>query len=111
MPTSAGVARHFIDSTLTGWGCHGLVDSVTLLVSEVVTNAILHARSDIDLHVISRGRVLRVEVRDHERGEPVLRRHAADSTSGRGLAILELVASAWGVTQLADGKMVWFEVA
>ena len=84
---------------------------MTLLLSEVVTNAILHARSEIEVHVVNHGPVLRVEVRDHGAGAPVVRRQAHDATSGRGLAIVEQVATAWGVTQLPDGKMVWFEIA
>jgi anti-sigma regulatory factor (Ser/Thr protein kinase) len=111
VPTSAGAARRFIDLTLTGWGCDALVDSVVLLVSEVVTNAILHARSDIEVRVGDRGAMMRVEVIDHSDGEPVLRSYAEDSSSGRGLAIVEQVASAWGVTKIAGGKLVWFEVA
>ena len=111
VPTSAGVARRFIDLTLTGWGCDALVDAAVLLVSEVVTNAILHARSDIEVHVASRGTVMRIEVTDHGDGDPVMRSYSEDASSGRGLAIVEQVASAWGVTKVAGGKRVWFEVA
>lgn len=111
VPTSAAEARRFIDVTLTGWGCEALVDSVVLLVSEVVTNAILHARSDIEIRVGDRGAMIRVEVTDQGEGDPVRRAFGEDATSGRGLAILEQVASAWGVTRTAGGKLVWFEVA
>ncbi len=111
VPTSAGAARRFIDLTLTGWGCDALVDSAVLLVSEVVTNAILHARSDIEIRVAAHGHVLRFEVTDHGDGDPVRRDYSDEATSGRGLAIVEQVASAWGVTRVAGGKLVWFEVA
>ena len=111
VPTSAGSARRFVTLTLTDWGCAAIVDAVTLLVSEVVTNAILHARSDIELHISGPGPALRVEVWDSSPAEPTMRRQDKDATSGRGLAIVDVLASAWGVTHRAGGKLVWFEVA
>jgi len=87
------------------------VETVSLLVSEVVTNAILHARSDIELNLVNHGARLRIEVRDGTGGEPAVRRFRDDAASGRGLAIVERLATAWGVTHLTDGKLVWFEIA
>lgn len=110
-PAGAAAARRFVTTTLTAWGCQNLVEATTLLVSEVVTNSILHARSDIELRVAQHGQGLRVEVRDSSQHQPTVRAIDEDASSGRGLAIVEMLATAWGVTHLPDGKVVWFEVA
>lgn len=82
-----------------------------LLVSEVVTNAVLHARSDIELHLISRGRFVRVEVADSSTAAPVRRPHQPDSMTGRGLGLLDQLATEWGVAERGVGKVVWFEMS
>jgi anti-sigma regulatory factor (Ser/Thr protein kinase) len=111
-PTTDSVpaARRFIRARLP----EGVVDidTAALLVSEVVTNAILHARTPVTLTVQELGTVVRISVRD---GSPVApRTHAFSSTSttGRGLRLLEELAMRWGVQQEAStgGKTVWFEV-
>ncbi len=111
VPTSAGVARRFVGATLTSWGCANLIDVVSLLVSEVVTNAVLHARSDVVLHVVSGRHLVRVEVSDSSTTAPVIRPHNDDAMSGRGLVLVDELASSWGVTTVDGGKVVWFEVA
>ena len=98
-------------TTLNTWGCPGVVDVATLLVSEVVTNAVLHARSDIELHLLSGGHFVRVEVGDSSPATPVARRHTHESMRGRGLALVEQLATSWGVIERPDGKVVWFEIA
>lgn len=88
------------------------IDTVVLLVSEVVTNAVLHARSDVFLTVQDQGRTARVEVRDSSPMPPRLHRFSAESATGRGLRLLNQLALRWGADQVAegDGKTVWFEV-
>ncbi len=91
---------------------YSVVDTVELLTSEVVTNALVHARSAPELCVEVRHDVVRVEVSDTSTSEPVLQRPDPESASGRGIAIVEQLAAGWGVEQLAgDGKRVWFEVS
>jgi anti-sigma regulatory factor (Ser/Thr protein kinase) len=111
-PTTDSVpaARRFIRARLP----EGVVDidTAALLVSEVVTNAILHARTPVTLTVQELGTVVRISVRD---GSPVApRTHAfsTTATTGRGLRLLEELAMRWGVQQDAStgGKIVWFEV-
>ena len=109
--TSASIARRFVATTLHTWGCAGVVEVATLLVSEVVTNAVLHARSDLELHLISGGHFVRIEVADGSTTQPVVRDHSDDALSGRGLALVERLASAWGVRERPGGKVVWFEIA
>ncbi len=90
---------------------HRVVDTVELLTSEVVTNALVHARSAPELSVEVRQDVVRVEVSDASAIEPVLQQPDLESASGRGIAIVETLAAGWGVEQMPDdGKLVWFEV-
>jgi anti-sigma regulatory factor (Ser/Thr protein kinase) len=87
-----------------------LRDSAVLLTSELVTNAITHGRSDARLRVVVHADCVRVEVTDDNSRHPVVRSQDADALDGRGLQMLEFVASAWGVRDEAYGKTVWFEV-
>ena len=107
---SARAARRFAAGVLEGWGCDDIVDSVLLLVSELVTNAVIHAHSDVDVVLRLRPARVRVEIVDAA-AEYVQRRDAAsDDQSGRGMALTEALAVAWGVDTLVAGKSVWFEV-
>ncbi len=87
-----------------------VLDVIVLLTSEVVTNAVLHARTEARLTVVVSYGSVRVEVIDGEPREPVPRVAAVDDTSGRGLQLVDALSSRWGVESLADGKRVWFEV-
>jgi anti-sigma regulatory factor (Ser/Thr protein kinase) len=110
-PRSVALVRRFaVDACIAlGWG--GSADTVELLVSEVATNAVLHAYGlEIRVRVLDRALRLRVEVFD---GSPVLPlpRHAAPSAEGgRGLALVEALAVAWGTDARPDGKTAWFEI-
>jgi len=110
LPQSAASARRFVDQTLHRWEYADLFDVVALLASELVTNAILHARSEVELSVRLTPSAIRVDVADHSLDRPVPREAAPEDTSGRGLALVESLASAWGVEDRPDGKSVWFEV-
>jgi DNA-binding NarL/FixJ family response regulator len=107
---SAGRARKFVDETLRRWDCGEQLDVVTLLVSEVVTNAIVHAGTEVEVSVELRDEAVRIEVTDKEVGLPKPRDAAEEDTSGRGLALVEAMASDWGVEARPGGKVVWFEV-
>jgi anti-sigma regulatory factor (Ser/Thr protein kinase) len=111
-PTTDSVpqARRFARSTLHESSSD--VDTVLLLVSEVVTNAILHARSAIRLVVEDRDQVARVEVHDASPVPPRMHHFRLAAGTGRGLRLLDQLAMAWGVdpSRRGDGKVVWFEV-
>lgn len=110
-PRSAGRARGFVSATLAQWGRQGFSEVVVLLTSEVVTNAVLHARSEIVLAVGCDDQRVRVEVTDSSRDKPVLRFPRPEDTSGRGLGLVDVLSSAWGVRyHPQDGKSVWFEM-
>jgi anti-sigma regulatory factor (Ser/Thr protein kinase) len=84
---------------------------VELLVSEVVTNAVLHARSALSLCVVRQGDRIRVEVEDTSPVAPVVRPHDDTAMTGRGLALVAALAAEWGVQPTDRGKSVWFVVA
>jgi DNA-binding NarL/FixJ family response regulator len=107
---SPSAGRRFVHETLTRWTCDELMDTVGLLVSELVTNAVIHAHSPADVSVRLAGDSLRVEVRDGS-DQPVLRRTVPDdAVGGRGLTLVETMARRWGTYPLPGGKVVWFEV-
>ena len=107
---SARDARRFATKVLGTWGCEDLEDAVVLLVSELVTNAVIHAHSDVEVVLRLRPERVRVEIIDAA-AEYVQRRDAAsEDQSGRGMALTEALAAAWGVDTLVAGKSVWFEV-
>jgi anti-sigma regulatory factor (Ser/Thr protein kinase) len=107
---SVPVARRFVRARLI----HGDadVDTAKLLVSEVVTNAILHARTTVTITVEVAGQVVRIAVRDGSPVQPRIHSFAATSATGRGLRLLDRLAKRWGVDAdpVTGGKIVWFEV-
>jgi anti-sigma regulatory factor (Ser/Thr protein kinase) len=88
---------------------HPRKETLLLCVSEVVTNAVLHARTPIELHLRDDGTTIRVEVRDESTVAPVRRHVESASPTGRGLHLLDRLADRWGVEMRSDGKTVWFE--
>lgn len=109
-PISAARARQLVTDALRRSRCEALADVAELLVSELVTNAILHARTDVTVRVDVDTARLRVEVRDETLVEPQLRRYREDATTGRGMFLVETLASRWGSQAHQGGKAVWFEL-
>jgi anti-sigma regulatory factor (Ser/Thr protein kinase) len=87
-------------------------DIVLLLVSELVSNAIVHARGNVGINAQQVGSSLRVEVRDSSSTLPAVQVGALDDVSGRGLHLVERLADRWGSRRLEldEGKTVWFEL-
>jgi signal transduction histidine kinase len=80
-------------------------------VSELVANAVLHARTSCTLTVEERDRTLRITVRDHAPDQmPRMQEFSATAVTGRGLRILDQVATRWGVEHDDHSKSVWFEM-
>jgi hypothetical protein len=109
-PTSSYAARNFVGGTLERWGRCDLAETAVLLTSELVTNAIVHARTDLVVTATLDGDRARVAVRDEEVTPPRPRHEGRDSTNGRGLLLVEAFATSWGVLPDGHGKTVWFEV-
>lgn len=108
---SSRAARRFVTETLSVWEVGDLLDNVNLLVTELVTNAIVHADSEAEVAVVLTPTRLRVEVGDQGDALPA-RREAEDyDTSGRGMALVETLAADWGIDpQPGGGKVIWFEL-
>lgn len=87
-----------------------LIETAVLLVSEVVTNALLHAGTPIDVAAFLDDDGLRVEVGDGSLHLPVRRRYATMAGTGRGLLMLEQMVDDWGVARHRSGKTVWFRL-
>ncbi len=86
------------------------VDAASLLVSELVTNAIVHARTDVELRLVADDHMLRAEVSDGNPTFPRPRRPMGLAGTGRGLLLMDDLASRWGVLPTGAGKTVWFEL-
>ncbi|HEY8986204.1 MAG TPA: ATP-binding protein [Streptomyces sp.] len=108
-PRAAARARRTALDTLTSWGLHSLVDDLTLVVSELVTNAAQHGEGTIVMVLQQRGDLVLVEVADASPGLPVTRAQSAEDESGRGLALVEALSDDWGCRARAHrgGKWVW----
>jgi hypothetical protein len=138
-PQAAGEARRFVATTCHQWGLDVVVDELTLSVSELVTNAVLHARTQIEVELCVMGGTVTVCVIDRDPRPPVIRpvrldlladldaapsvtadlddRHptsyvgsSGSIAGGRGLLIVDALADEWGVAERADGKEVWLTV-
>ncbi|MFG2477251.1 ATP-binding protein [Streptomyces fagopyri] len=116
-PRSPGRARALLRSQLAEWSIDGEVVLVAeLLLSELVTNSLLHARApkgrEIGVRVARYEGRLRVEVADAHDGRPRVREAAAEDEHGRGLALVEALSDRWGCCPRLHGigKATWAEV-
>jgi anti-sigma regulatory factor (Ser/Thr protein kinase) len=109
VPASVGVARSLVRDSLAGFD-RDARDVALLLTSELVTNAILHARTPVQLGVLVDGDRALICVADRLPESPALspRAHSHDRPGGRGLALVEDLANTWGTTTYTGGKTVWF---
>jgi anti-sigma regulatory factor (Ser/Thr protein kinase) len=110
---SVGAARHYVLGALAGTHAADLpdiIDVIGVLVSELATNCVLHARTPFTVAVDGSDDAVRVDVTDHGEGTPAVRRPAPREESGRGLQLVQAFADHWGVTRLrrGHGKTVWF---
>jgi anti-sigma regulatory factor (Ser/Thr protein kinase) len=109
-PRSLGATRRFVATTLMSWDLHHCVEDASIVVSELATNAVIHAQSDYTVDLSSDGAALRVSVRDASPVVPVLRHPAPTTTSGRGLILVTSIARRWGTELVDDGKLIWAEL-
>lgn len=102
--------RRFVTGVLDAWGMPELIETAALLTSELLTNSVLHARTDIVLTLARCDHGVEIVVRDGSRSAPRRRRYSSDATTGRGLELLERLARSWEVSVDDDGKSVRFVV-
>ncbi|MFF0556886.1 SpoIIE family protein phosphatase [Streptomyces sp. NPDC004266] len=109
-PRSVGRARELARAQLAAWDLEPLVDTVELLVSELVTNALRYGEGEIRLRLL-RDRTLVCEVWDSGLVQPRRRRARDTDEGGRGLQLVGLLSASWGSRRTPRGKTVWFELA
>ncbi|MFC8432013.1 SpoIIE family protein phosphatase [Streptomyces sp. NPDC057253] len=113
-PERIAVARRQLRELLHDWPSADQVDSAVLLLSETLTNVLVHTDADALLLAEVRGepgdRRMRVEVTDTSDDLPHKRRPGELASSGRGLMLIELLADLWGVDPRGEGKSIWFEL-
>ncbi len=109
---SVGRARSFLVQTLREWSATALEWEAAQVLSELATNAVIHAATTFTVRLELTGDValaaeLRLEVRDGSRRVPRARHYGLSATTGRGLALVGALTRSWGVEPDADGKTVW----
>ncbi len=109
--SSVSAARRYTAAQLSRWGLRSRSCIASLVVSELTTNAVRHARSGFELDLSHADGTLRIAVRDESRMAPVLRELDVESDAGRGLRIVAELASEWGFELRVDGKLVWARVS
>ena len=109
--TSAARARRFVEERCAAWGFDAVVDDAVLVVSELVTNAVIHGKSSAELRLVRAQDILRVEVADDGPAPPDPQLAGADDEHGRGLFLIGALSAAWG-TEAAPGggKVVWADL-
>jgi serine/threonine-protein kinase RsbW len=93
------------------FGHHARCSDILVCVSEAVTNAVLHAGTTVRIVVREVGSALRFEVTDADPTVPVARNPGPTTPTGRGLLLIDRLATRWGIEPRRDGKTLWFEVA
>jgi anti-sigma regulatory factor (Ser/Thr protein kinase) len=108
--SSPQMARAFLRSTLETWKLDGFGEITELLVTELVANVVIHVGAPMTLRVQREASAMRVEIDDPSTEVPVVRHPDAADEHGRGVLLVDQLATAWGVEPRAEGKTVWFEL-
>lgn len=108
---SAATARRLVADVLEGWQEPTVVDDASLLASELVTNAVLHARSKVALVLRCQDDCVRIEAWDQCPDRPQPGYPDEEALTGRGLQLVDMLGQRWGVDPDGEeGKVVWVEV-
>jgi anti-sigma regulatory factor (Ser/Thr protein kinase) len=106
---SCSSARRFVQEALAE-ATEDHRSTASLLVSEVVANAVLHARGPLTVEVLQRGSAYRIAVSDRSPTPPAEKGYRPDDATGRGVQLLECLAAGWGCKRTDTGKVVWFDL-
>ena len=110
-PTTPSHARSVVAAVLERAGHDKIMATALLLTSELVTNAVVHAGGPLNILVRCDDHLLRVEVRDRSTTAPRKLEVDDGTVSGRGMHVVDALATDWGHRSAADGKIVWFDLA
>jgi anti-sigma regulatory factor (Ser/Thr protein kinase) len=103
-------ARNFVAATLHRWNLDHLVAEAAIVVTELATNAVRHARTEFVVAIAARANGVEIAVRDGSRTPPVAQVPDTSPLTGRGVLLVSALAHAWGTQDLAGGKLVWAEL-
>ena len=109
-PDSVARAREFARARIIEWQAQALLDDALVVVSELVSNAVSHARSAPTLRLTYGAETLRIEVADDGTGTPEPRPPSMTREGGRGLYLITAMAAVWGTAENETGKVVWAEL-
>ncbi|MFJ3980857.1 SpoIIE family protein phosphatase [Streptomyces fungicidicus] len=110
VPQAVGHARRFTRRTLRSWGVTADIDAALLVVSELVTNALVHTEGQVRLDITLVNDRLRLAVADASPRTPAKPTSIGwEATGGRGILLVEAVSAAWGTLPVSGGKQVWAE--
>ena len=107
-PACVPAGRRFVAARLDDWACSHVTETATLLTSEILTNAVVYGLGPVKLRLRRTDTEVAVIVSDRSRQLPQPRLAGPTDESGRGLNLLEVLATSWGARATADGKDVWF---
>jgi anti-sigma regulatory factor (Ser/Thr protein kinase) len=111
VPEAVRHARRFTRRTLRSWGVPEAVDAALLVVSELVTNALVHTGGQVRLDLTLVNHRLRIAVADGSPRTPVKPTSIGwEATGGRGILLVEAVSAAWGTLPVSGGKQVWADL-
>jgi CheY-like chemotaxis protein len=109
--SSVRQARRFVKEKLHEWGLDSLLDDALLIVSELATNAMTHAKSGCGVRLVLTPSMLRIEVADAGGGTPEPQPPSTTGESGRGVHLVAALTTAWGMEVIeGEGKLVWAEL-
>jgi len=107
---AVATSRRFVADTLIAWDLNHVVDDASLIVSELATNAVMHARSTFTVLLSYEAGTLCISVRDGSPGVPSVKHAPGTVILGRGLSVVEGIARRWGTDRDGVGKLVWAEL-
>jgi len=103
-------SRRFVTDTLMSWDLGHVVEDGTLIVSELATNAVMHARSEFTVLLSYEAGTLCISVRDDSAAVPSVKNPPGTVIAGRGLRLVASIARRWGTDRDGRGKLVWAEL-
>ena len=113
-PGSVREARHAVEAAVVHLCSHDALHGLLVIVSELATNAVEHARSEFRVRVVvedeRHSTIVRIEVGDADPRRPVLRQRDGTEEAGGGLALVQALSARWGIEHAASGKIVYAEV-